>query len=258
MKKPPEYMKVWLYLLAKANHQDNGRLQRGQGFVSTTELIDVLSYNVGYRIERPAKKKVWGIIDWLRNPYEGNDEGDTNDPMIETTRVTHGMVYTVCKYDLYQYSGNYKGNSESNNEDDAKETRREEKGNNNNKNDKQCNKEEEEYMPESGKKKSCLFDAFWKAYPKKTSKQEALKEWNKLKVDEKLLAQILDSLEKQKASVEWKKERGQFIPYPPKWIKGKRWEDEIQPSLMEFMPQIGSQKKNEPMKPQEVEYVSDE
>lgn len=70
------------------------------------------------------------------------------------------------------------------------------------------------------------FEKFWSAYPKKTAKQQALKVWEKLRPDEELTARILTSLERQKKSVQWTKDNGQFIPYPATWLNGRRWEDE--------------------------------
>lgn len=69
------------------------------------------------------------------------------------------------------------------------------------------------------------FNKFWKIYPKKVAKQDAVKAWKKLKPDEKLLAEILTALEKQKQSPQWRKDGGQFIPYPATWLNGRRWED---------------------------------
>lgn len=70
------------------------------------------------------------------------------------------------------------------------------------------------------------FDDFWKAYPKKVSKANALKAWNKLKPNDDLVRKILSALEKQRQSSQWQKDNGQFIPYPATWINGRRWEDE--------------------------------
>lgn len=70
------------------------------------------------------------------------------------------------------------------------------------------------------------FECFWSAYPKKTAKQNAFKVFEKLKPDEELLNKILASLERQKKSIQWTKDNGQFIPYPATWLNGKRWEDE--------------------------------
>lgn len=141
MDKPPEYLKVWIYLLSNASHTDHGNLQRGQGFTSIPKLMDMLTYRVGYREEKPTKKKVWGIIEWLRNPNEGN----AKVPMIVTTKVTHGFVYTIVNYGLYQDLDNYEGN----NEGTAKERRRERQGNNINKNGNKNDKNDIKYLPDS-------------------------------------------------------------------------------------------------------------
>ena len=71
-----------------------------------------------------------------------------------------------------------------------------------------------------------MFDIFWKEYPKKKSRGEAQKVWNKLKPDEALLKRMLSSIEKAKGSVDWQKDNGQFIPFPATWLNGKRWEDD--------------------------------
>jgi len=139
MLKPPDYLKVWIYLLSNASHSDIGNLKRGQGFTSIPNLIEILSYKVGYRTEKPTKKKVWGIIEWLRNPNEGDCEGNTIEPMIETTKVTHGFIYTICKYDIYQTPKNYESNNGGNDEEFTKEQRKERQGNNINKNYKNYN-----------------------------------------------------------------------------------------------------------------------
>lgn len=73
------------------------------------------------------------------------------------------------------------------------------------------------------------FDDFWNAYPKKVDKKRASKVWEKLKPDTELLERILIALAQQKQSEQWKKDGGQFIPYPTTWLNGHRWKDEIQP-----------------------------
>lgn len=81
-----------------------------------------------------------------------------------------------------------------------------------------------------GKKKKEViivpFEEFYKYYPKKLGKAAAEKAWNKLKVEDDLFKTIISSLEKQKQSDNWKKDNGQFIPFPATWLNGKRWEDE--------------------------------
>ena len=70
------------------------------------------------------------------------------------------------------------------------------------------------------------FDLFWKEYPRKKTKGQAEKAWEKIKPSNGLLEIILEKLEEAKASVDWKKDNGQFIPYPATWLNGRGWEDE--------------------------------
>lgn len=75
------------------------------------------------------------------------------------------------------------------------------------------------------------FNDFWKVYPKQLSKANALKEWNKLKPDDSLVREILTALERQKTSVQWQKDNGQYIPYPAKWLRERRWEDNLSETI---------------------------
>lgn len=70
------------------------------------------------------------------------------------------------------------------------------------------------------------FDRFWLAYPKRKSKGQALKAWNKLKPNEQLQDRIHIALERAKTSAEWRKDNGQFIPHPASWLNAMGWEDE--------------------------------
>lgn len=128
--KPPLYVKVWCYLLMKAEYQDRGNLQRGQLFTSTQEIAEACSYYKGFQKITPTPKQVMNVIDFLRKPHEGVNEGDMNDPMIVTTKVTHGMLVTVCNYNKYQDPRSYERNNEGVNEGDMNGLRTGEQGNN--------------------------------------------------------------------------------------------------------------------------------
>lgn len=71
------------------------------------------------------------------------------------------------------------------------------------------------------------FDAFWKAYPKKVGKLNAKKAWAKAKTKPDLPT-LLSAIEKQKQSINWTKDNGQYIPNPATWINGGRWDDEVE------------------------------
>lgn len=67
------------------------------------------------------------------------------------------------------------------------------------------------------------FDEFWAAYPKKKNKLDAQRAFAKVKVP---LQTLLDAVERQKQSDQWKKDGGQFVPFPATWLRRGAWEDE--------------------------------
>lgn len=111
-KKPPLYLKVWVYLLIRAQHAPYKDLKRGQLRVSIPEVVEICSYNVGYRKVSPTYKEVRNVFDWLRNPHEGTTKGT----MIGTTKGTRKMLVTIENYDLYQTLKTYEGHDEGHHE----------------------------------------------------------------------------------------------------------------------------------------------
>lgn len=75
------------------------------------------------------------------------------------------------------------------------------------------------------------FESFWKAYPRKVAKEAAWKAFQKHKPDDALLSTMLSALNVQKASEQWTKASGQFIPHATTWLNQKRWEDEANESV---------------------------
>lgn len=71
------------------------------------------------------------------------------------------------------------------------------------------------------------FQRFWVSYPRKVAKTAAIQAWNRLAPDEKLLRQILKSLDAYRQSESWTKDGGRFIPHPATWLNGRRFEDEL-------------------------------
>jgi len=71
------------------------------------------------------------------------------------------------------------------------------------------------------------FEIFWKAYPKRVGgKKNALRAWDRAK-DRPALSEILAVLERSKQTEQWKKDGGQFIPYPATWINKGMWADDV-------------------------------
>ena len=72
------------------------------------------------------------------------------------------------------------------------------------------------------------WDRFWAIYPRKVDKAKAIRAWNKLKADRKLMQIMSAALKAQRASEEWRRDNGRAIPYPSTWLNNRRWEDELE------------------------------
>lgn len=135
-KKPPLYLKVWIYLLSSAQHKQYKGLEKGQLFTSIPEIQEACSHMVGYRKVTPTKDQIYNILEWLRKRCESYYEYDNNTTMITTTKATHGLLVNIEKYSFYQDSKNYESNGDNNNENATKAVREQRQPNNINKNDK--------------------------------------------------------------------------------------------------------------------------
>lgn len=71
------------------------------------------------------------------------------------------------------------------------------------------------------------FERFWGAYPRKVGKRSAFTAWQKSNGTRPSVEDLISAINAQCQSTAWKKEGGQFIPYPATWINGRRWEDEV-------------------------------
>ena len=70
------------------------------------------------------------------------------------------------------------------------------------------------------------FETFWKLYPKKKGKGEARKAFAKA-LKKTTLEILVEAVNKQKQQTQWKRDAGQFVPYPATWLNQERWEDEV-------------------------------
>lgn len=71
-----------------------------------------------------------------------------------------------------------------------------------------------------------MFERFWKEYPRKTAKRDAEKAWGKIPAHKQI--EVIEATRKH--ALMWKQQgtEKQYIPYPASWIRGERWEDEIE------------------------------
>jgi uncharacterized protein YdaU (DUF1376 family) len=67
------------------------------------------------------------------------------------------------------------------------------------------------------------FDIFWKQYPRKVARPNAIKAWLKIKPDDVVLKKMLDAINQQQLP----SKEIQFVPHPATWLNAQRWEDEI-------------------------------
>lgn len=74
------------------------------------------------------------------------------------------------------------------------------------------------------------FDQFWKLYPKKKSRKDAVKAWEKLKPDAELRQTMLTALTSHCVSRDWTKDDGQYVPNAATWLNGEKWQDELKPA----------------------------
>lgn len=72
-----------------------------------------------------------------------------------------------------------------------------------------------------------MFERFYKLYPRKKDRAKAIRAWDKLKADRKLMQTMSAALKAQMASEEWQRDNGRAIPYPSTWLNNRRWEDEL-------------------------------
>ena len=74
------------------------------------------------------------------------------------------------------------------------------------------------------------FAEFWNAYPhdRRRGRQEALIAWRRLKLTPAQREQVMTSLESWKASEDWRKEDGKYVPWPQKFLNKRRWEETVE------------------------------
>jgi hypothetical protein len=80
--------------------------------------------------------------------------------------------------------------------------------------------------PKGGVEEHRHFAEFWKAYPRKVKRPDAVRAFAKIDPGDELLASILAAIESQKRWPQWTKDGGQFIPHPASWLNAQAWNDQ--------------------------------
>lgn len=85
-------------------------------------------------------------------------------------------------------------------------------------------------IPEPEPEKDILrtdFELFWKAYPRKKSKDKAFEAYKKaVKRKCPLIDDLVKIIDQLKRSKDWTKDNGEYIPYPASWLNAGGWNDE--------------------------------
>jgi len=218
----PNTFRVFLHCLLKANFSD-GRFEGKE--VKRGEFVTSLDHLAAET--RLSIKQVRVSLEHLIVTGE-----------LASRSYNRFRIITVVKYDEYQSDGKQEG-SQTASKGQAEGKQGASKGqqyNNNNNNNKGIREEIKtplESTPPDG------FDQFWSAYPRHVGKAEAKKQFDKLKPDVELLGKMLDAIERQKASSQWQRDDGQYIPYPATWLNKKRWEDEVEQTTAPVRRQTG-------------------
>jgi len=75
------------------------------------------------------------------------------------------------------------------------------------------------------------FDTFWALYPKKVAKADARKAWAQTKDIRPELTNLLNAVKAACKTEAWMKDGGKYIPHPATWLRGERWDDELEVKL---------------------------
>jgi len=101
-KAPPHVREIWDLFLRKAFYADGKKIKIGQLLVTYKDIIEELSWFVGYR-----------KVTYKKHHCEIAMKALVKAAMITTTKTTRGVIVTVLNYSKYQNIKNYECYSES-------------------------------------------------------------------------------------------------------------------------------------------------
>ena len=83
------------------------------------------------------------------------------------------------------------------------------------------------------------FEQFWKVYPRKVAKGDARKAWLTTTSIRPPIADLLKAVYAARASKQWLKDDGEYIPHPATWLRQERWEDQHEVDLSQLHSSTG-------------------
>jgi hypothetical protein len=206
--KDPVRFQRWIDILLSVNHADN-KVNIGNHIYDCRRGQSLRSLESWAKRWNTTKKTVRCFFILLEE-----DSMLVYEPLQNTTRIT------VCNYDRYQGEGN------------GKETVR--KRNGNSRETDATPKQEIKNNKEEYNTSRIPFSTFWDAYDKKVgSKKNSEHLWQKLPLETQQT--IIKTLPAFKSTIPDKK----FQPYPEKYLKAERWNDEISAKESVYNPETG-------------------
>lgn len=71
------------------------------------------------------------------------------------------------------------------------------------------------------------FEDFWRSYPRKQARKDALRAWHQTAKSRPSLPDLLAALATAKLSQAWQSENGRFVPFAASWLRAERWTDSL-------------------------------
>ena len=69
------------------------------------------------------------------------------------------------------------------------------------------------------------FDKFWCVFPRKVKKGDARKAWTQTESIRPPLEKLLKAVIVARATEQWRRDDGKWVPYPASWLRSECWED---------------------------------
>lgn len=198
--KPAEYLKIFLYILLKANHDDKD-FPRGTNLFNFNREV----------IPKVTKNQIYKFLAWSRQE---------NDNILATEKATRGIVIKVNNYDRFQTTENYYRQDERHKNGTKtaqkrlhykQERKKEKKENNNN-------------IRSFFYSKSFL--EWYEEYPRKQSKKKAAELYMKALKDGATAEQLLDGVKGYNKYIAANSLERRYIKMPTTWLNQGCWEDD--------------------------------
>lgn len=193
-----------------------------------TGIVEMTPESISRRINLSLDKVLF-FLDLLEKPDDQDKSGNDNGRRIIRLDEHRAWGWTIVNYNCYRATRNAEERREYNRRKQAEYRARQKEagvpgsdqaGQPVTKNNSRLSVAHPTVAQGDG-----AFDVFWSAFPKKIAKGAAEKAFKKNGCS-KCIESILKALELQKGSEQWRRDGGQYIPYPATWLNRQQWNDQ--------------------------------